>query len=158
MSFYIESSHDEEVLEQCARMMSKSQPWITLKRGFNDCIEALHGCDKEVYIIKCDGELLGFSALQMGGVFKGYIQSICIATHVQGKGIGTALLKFCEERIFKVSPNAFICVSSFNVDAARLYYRLGYKKIGELTDFIVRGHDEFLLRKTVGPSSEFISV
>ena len=50
-----------------------------------------------------------------------------------------------------------MCVSSFNVDARRLYQRLGYKVVGELTDYIVRGHSEFLLRKTVGPLAGFSS-
>ena len=39
--------------------------------------------------------------------------------------------------------------------ARRLYERLGYKVIGELTDSIVRGHSEFLLRKTLGPLTGF---
>jgi ribosomal protein S18 acetylase RimI-like enzyme len=50
-----------------------------------------------------------------------------------------------------------MCVSSFNVDAKRLYERLGYKVVGELTDYIVRGHSELLLRKTVGPMTAFRS-
>jgi ribosomal protein S18 acetylase RimI-like enzyme len=48
-------------------------------------------------------------------------------------------------------------VSSFNRDAQRLYERLGYKVVGELTDYIVRGHSEFLLRKTLGPLTGFSS-
>lgn len=35
--------------------------------------------------------------------------------------------------------------------ASRMYERLGYQLVGELTDYIVRGHSEFLLRKTLGP-------
>lgn len=41
------------------------------------------------------------------------------------------------------------------IDATRLYERLGYKVVGELTDYIVRGHSEVLLRKTVGPLTGF---
>ena len=44
-----------------------------------------------------------------------------------------------------------MCVSSFNGGARRLYERLGYEVVGELTDYIVQGHSEILLRKTVGP-------
>ena len=80
-----------------------------------------------------------------------------VAEHARGNGIGTQLLQFCEERIFNVSPNVFICVSSFNSGAQRLYYKLGYQKIGELKDFIVHGHSEILLRKTIGPSSGFVA-
>jgi [ribosomal protein S18]-alanine N-acetyltransferase len=46
-------------------------------------------------------------------------------------------------------------VSSFNQGARRLYERLGYNVVGELTDYIVEGHSEILLRKTVGPMATF---
>jgi ribosomal protein S18 acetylase RimI-like enzyme len=46
------------------------------------------------------------------------------------------------------------CVSSFNHGARRLYERLGYHVVGELTDYIVEGYSEILLRKTRGPLTE----
>jgi hypothetical protein len=49
-----------------------------------------------------------------------------------------------------------MCVSSFNHDARRLYQRLGYQAVGELIDYIVRGHSEILLRKTLGPLTGFV--
>ena len=51
----------------------------------------------------------------------------------------------------------FICVSSFNPGARRLYERLGYQVVGELPDYMVRGHSEILLRKTTGPLAEHAS-
>jgi hypothetical protein len=36
-----------------------------------------------------------------------------------------------------------------------LYERLGYRFVGEIPDYIVRGHSEILLRKTLGPLREF---
>jgi [ribosomal protein S18]-alanine N-acetyltransferase len=91
----------------------------------------------------------------MTGAFVGYIQTICIDPSQRGQGLGSRLLEFAEQRILQVSPNVFMCVSSFNLDARRLYERLGYKVVGELTDYIVRGHSEILLRKTVGPLTGF---
>ena len=52
---------------------------------------------------------------------------------------------------FRESPNVFLCVSSFNKEAQRLYKRLGYRKVGELKDYVVKGHSEFLMRKSIGP-------
>jgi ribosomal protein S18 acetylase RimI-like enzyme len=49
------------------------------------------------------------------------------------------------------TANVFMCVSSFNIEAKRLYIRLGYEVVGELRDYIVAGHSEILLRKTIGP-------
>jgi ribosomal-protein-alanine N-acetyltransferase len=65
--------------------------------------------------------------------------------------MGTRLLHFCEERIRKISPNIFICVSSFNKGAMKLYYEYGFKLVGELNDFVREGFTELLLRKTYGP-------
>jgi ribosomal protein S18 acetylase RimI-like enzyme len=49
----------------------------------------------------------------------------------------------------------FICVSSFNPRAQRFYRRLGYEVIGELKDYIVDGHSEILLRKSIGSLTAF---
>ena len=49
----------------------------------------------------------------------------------------------------------FLLVSSFNASAQGFHQRLGYQKIGEITDATIRGHSEFMMRKTMGPVSEF---
>ncbi|MEA2338755.1 MAG: hypothetical protein QOE82_2762, partial [Thermoanaerobaculia bacterium] len=46
--------------------------------------------------------------------------------------------------------------SSINPRARQLYERLGYKLVGELDDYITRGHSEFLMRKSVGALDEFL--
>ena len=46
-------------------------------------------------------------------------------------------------------------MNTFNTDAQRLYERLGYQRVGELTDYIVAGYSEILLRKTIGPLTSF---
>ena len=56
-------------------------------------------------------------------------------------------MRHAEERIFRESPNVFLC--------RRLYERLGYTLVGELTDYIVAGHAELLYRKTIGPIGAF---
>ena len=156
MKFYIEQITDENVLEHCALMMSQTEPWITLKRDLSQCHQSLHGNDKEIHVsLDSQKKLLGFIVLQMNGAFKGYIQSICVSPLVQGSGIGSALISHAEKRIFTVSPNVFMLVSSFNEKAARLYSRLGFEKIGTLRNFVVDGYDEFLLRKTIGSLHSF---
>ena len=73
----------------------------------------------------------------------------------RNRGIGTNLIRFAEKRILREAPNVFICVSSFNKGAERLYRRLGYEVVGELRDYVVAGHSETLLRKTIAPLSGF---
>ena len=145
------------MLDQCALMMSETEPWVTLKRDLDGCKEAMRGDYKEVYVAMDDEKLLGFIVLQMAGAFKGYIQSICVSPDMRSSGLGTALIRFAEERIFSISPNVFMLVSAFNEKAASLYFRLGYEKIGTLKNFVIDGLDEFLLRKTIGSLKDFSS-
>ena len=151
----IELTINENMLDKCALLMSKSEPWLTLNRDLESCKDAMRGDNKEVFIGIENSELIGFAVLQIKGTFKGYIQSILIKSSHQGKGFGSTILKYCEERIFQISPNVFICVSSFNAEAERLYLKLDYTKVGDLNNFVVRGHSETLLRKTIGSLSEF---
>jgi len=155
MSISIKQTSDEEILKACAAMMCASEPWITLQRNYADCLESTQGDYKEIFVATENNTLLGFIILQMAGTFKGYIQTICVSPEARGKGVGTQLIKHAENRIFNISPNVFMCVSSFNSEAAKLYTQLGYEKIGELKDFILKGYSEILLRKSIGTLSEF---
>lgn len=146
---------NEKDISLCAKTMSETDPWITLKRDYNTCVTFLSDSSREVYGGFLDDEITGFIVIVMEGAFRGYIQTICVTPEWRSKGIGSKLIDFAEERIFKESPNVFICVSSFNKNARKLYERLGYEMIGELKNYIVSGHSEFLLRKTTGPLSEF---
>ena len=135
----------------CAKMMSKSDPWITFKMDYDQCQKAFEGDCKEIYVLEFENGIAGFVIIQICGSFKGYIQTICIDDMYRNKGFGKKLLQFCEERVLKISPNIFICVSSFNKGAIKLYYELGFKLVGELNNFVKDGFTELLLRKTFGP-------
>ena len=139
----------------CARMMSSSEPWMTLERSFEQCLDLLENPSREVYVAVDGNQVLGFVILNMAGAFTGYIQTICVVEHERSRGIGRMLVEFAERRIFRDSPNVFLCVSSFNPRARALYERLGYQLIGELKDYIVAGHSELLYRKTIAPIRDF---
>jgi len=140
---------------ECARMMAASEPWITLRRDRAAALAVLTDPQRETYGAFRDGRLAGFVVLVMRGAFIGYIQSVCVAPGLRGQGIGGRLMRFAEERILRETPNVFLCVSSFNPDARRLYERLGYEVVGELRDYIVAGHAEILMRKSTGPLTQF---
>ncbi len=139
----------------CAKMMAESEPWLTLRRSLEASIRTLQDPDKEVYVLEDDDEILGFVVVDLRGPFPGYLQTVCVRSGDRGEGHGERLITFAEERIFRDSPNVFMCVSTFNPDAKRLYERLGYTVVGEMPDYIVQGHGEILLRKTQGPWSAF---
>lgn len=141
--------------EACARMMAESEPWITLKRGYNESLEIISDPSREVYLAVIDGEIAGFVVLEMSGAFVGYVKSICVSPRWRGRGVGGRLMSFAEERVFSEAPNMFLCVSDFNEGALRFYERLGYEAVGELRDYIVPGRSEILMRKSIAPLAHF---
>lgn len=144
-----------EEAQLCARMMADSEPWITLKRAYEESLALLQDPSREVYVVSRGGPVLGFLILNMAGAFSGYVQTICVAPEERSRGIGSHLLRFAEERVFRESPNVFLCVSDFNPRARSLYEKLGYRMVGELKDYVVSGRSEYLMRKTIGPKRGF---
>jgi ribosomal-protein-alanine N-acetyltransferase len=146
---------DDEV-RVCAEIMVTSDPWVTLGRTMDQAVAILRDRDvQEIYVAVHDGAVVGFVILVLKGAFIGYIRTVAVHADWRSRGLGRRLVWFAEERIFRDSPNVFLCVSSFNARARALYERLGYETVGELHDYIVRGHSEWLMRKTLGPLAEF---
>lgn len=142
-------------LHWCATLMASNEPWITLQRNYDHSITLLKDPRSEVYLFSQEDKRIGFIMIKLRGAFTGYIQTIVFVSAVRSKGIGEAAIRYIESEIFKVSPNVFICVSSFNTGARKLYLRLGYSEVGLLKDYIIKGYDEVLMRKTIGPLNDF---
>jgi len=151
----IERMKTEAQARACARLMASSEPWITLRRDETGAMRNLYHPAAEVYVAEEKSTVIGFIVLTMQGPFRGYIATVGVVPERRGQGLGSRLIRFAEERILREAPNVFLCVSSFNSRAQNLYRRLGYERIGELRDFIVPGHAEILMRKTVAPLTEF---
>lgn len=147
----IKKLESKDEAEACARIIAESDPWKKLKFSYEECLQSFSEQLLEFYIAVEKNTTIGFISIQMEGAFTGYIKRICIHPGWRGKGIGTKLMHFAEDRIFSVKPNVFICVSSFNLKAKELYLKLGYEVIGEIKDYIVSGYSEIILRKTKGP-------
>lgn len=139
---------------ECAALMAASDPWRTLGQDYESLLRTVRLPGRERYVAHVDGRFVGFLLLNLQGTFAGYIQTVGLAPEFRGQGHGEKLIAFAEQRILRDHQNVFLCVSSFNQVARRLYARLGYHEVGELTDFLVQGHSEFLLRKTIGPLSD----
>jgi ribosomal-protein-alanine N-acetyltransferase len=137
--------------EWAANVMAGSEPWITLGAGYERSLGLLANDARERYLATVSGNRAGFLIISMQGAFVGYIQLVGVAPGFRGQGVGSALIEFAEKRIFRETPNVFICVSDFNQQAQGFYAKLGYRPVGELRDFIIAGHSEILLRKTIGP-------
>jgi len=146
---------DEAEARFCAAFLVASEPWLTLGLTFEQALQRLTDPTREIHVAIQKEQIVGMLILFLDGTLKGYIQTIAIHPEWRSRGIGTQMIEFAEQRIFRISPNVFLCVSSFNLEAQKFYERLGYQRVGELTDFVVKGFSEFLMRKTRGPLRDF---
>src|SRR4051812_46745573 len=117
-----------------AHLMCDSEPWITLGRTFENTYAAVTNPASEGHVAGDEGagvtEVIGLVLLAMNvPLIKGYIGALAVHPAHRGRGVGTALVRFAEERTFVVSPNLFLTVSSFNPGARRLYERLGFVEV-----------------------------
>ena len=146
---------DQSEAEFCAGFIVSSDPWLTLRLPYHHALQRLCDPAREVYLAQVKDQIAGVLILHLGGSFSGYIQTLAVHPVWRNRGVGTKLVQFAEQRMFRESPNVFLCVSSFNDRAQKLYQRLGYERAGELPDYVVKGYSEILMRKTRGPLSDF---
>jgi [ribosomal protein S18]-alanine N-acetyltransferase len=132
----------------CARLMSDSDPWVTLGRGYKDCLARCRHPEYELWIAREEaGVPLGFILLHPRGVAGSpYVASVAVAPEARGRGAGTELMALAEKR-WPEARHLFLCVSSFNAGARRLYERLGFRAVGTLEDYVIEGADEILMHK-----------
>src|SRR2546430_2016248 len=135
MNYTLQKLNSENDLKECAEMQSTSQPWSTLKITYERSLDGLNARYADVYVAKNKNELLGFIILRTQGAFVPYIQTVCIKEKYRGHGLGSKLIRDIEKIYFEKYPNIFMCVSSFNENAKKLYQKLGYEIIGELKDY-----------------------
>ena len=139
----------EEDQEWCARLMERSEPWVTLGQDLELCRQKVARAGTELFVAEggAGRELAGFILLVAYG-FAGspYINSIAVASEARGRGVGADMLRFAEKH-FAGRQHLFLLVSSFNVRAQAFYRREGYEYFGELKDYIVPGHSELIFWK-----------
>jgi ribosomal protein S18 acetylase RimI-like enzyme len=107
----------------------------------------------QIAIARHRGRVVGFVWFRLDGTFdhSGYVRWIAVARDSRARGIGRALMRYAEERIFRKGPNVFLMVSEFNRRAQGFYRRQGYTKVGAVDDYVASGITERLYRKTRGP-------
>ena len=133
--------------EWCARLMSSSEPWITLLRGLKESRALLRRTGVELFVGREGRHRLGFILVQPYGLAGSpYVASLAVIAGARSRGVGARLMAFAEQR-FAPRRHLFLCVSSFNRRAQHFYRRLGYSRVAEFADYIVDGHSEVLMYK-----------
>jgi ribosomal-protein-alanine N-acetyltransferase len=122
--------------EWSAKLMASSEPWLTLGRDFATCLAYCRDPQFVVLIARRVGARCGFLLLHPTGSISA----------VRGQGVGSELLD-AAERWFPKARHMFLCVSSFNTRARKLYERRGYTSVGEFPDYVIDGASEILMHK-----------
>ena len=134
--------------EWAASVMAGSEPWITLGRSLESCLEICRRPEYQVFVARQGRQLCGFVVLVRRGVAGSpYIASIAVAEGSRGSGVGSRLLEFAEDLFRATARHIFLCVSSFNLRARALYERRGYEAVGEFKDYVIDGASEILMHK-----------
>jgi ribosomal protein S18 acetylase RimI-like enzyme len=127
--------------------MSSTDPWRKFGRDYATCLARLRRPEYAILLAQRASANCGFLFLHPNGVAGSpYIASIVTTAEVRGQGVGSALLD-AAERWIPDARHIFLCVSSFNADARRLYQRRGYSQVGEFPDYVVDGASEILMLK-----------
>ena len=138
----------------CAELMASSEPWTTLGISMDHIMDTLNDPLHEVHAAYIEEEIVGTIVIHAPGSFSAYLKNITVKPEWRGQKLGEKMMEFIENEVFSTYKNLFLCVSSFNKDAQRFYRKMGYEKIGELKDYLVEGHDEILMRKSIAPIVE----
>ncbi len=140
----------------CASLMLAIPLWaryrMTPERARATFADVREGSSSGV-VAEDDGRIIGFLVYRVRGTFvhSGYILDVGVAPDAQNRGVGRQLMDAAEADIFRHGPNVFLMVSAFNTGAQRFYEERGYRRVGEIPDYVRRGITEILYRKTLGP-------
>jgi [ribosomal protein S18]-alanine N-acetyltransferase len=139
---------NEQEKDLAAGLLSGSEPWITLGITLDQCYRNCHDPEFLVFIAYLKNEPGGIIIIDPRGIAGSpYVKSIAVFPEFRGQGIGKRLLLFAEELFRKESKHIFICVSSFNLQARKLYEKCGFEAVGEFKDYIINGASEILMHK-----------
>ncbi|OFY62917.1 MAG: hypothetical protein A2Y71_04895 [Bacteroidetes bacterium RBG_13_42_15] len=145
----IHAASDREK-EMAANLLSDSEPWITLRIGLDQCRKNCYDPEYQLYIAYSENKPSGIILIDLRGVAGSpYIKSIAVWPDYRGSGIGSALLSFAEDLFRGKARFIFICVSSFNHRARKLYEKYGFQAVGEFRDYIIEGASEILMQKRI---------
>ena len=132
-----------------ARLMSESEPWLTLGRALEQCHSYLATTsDSELLIAHDDDAPAGFLLARPRG-FAGspYVAAIAVGPAQRSRGVGSALLRHVEARYVPPARHIFLLCSTFNLRAQRLYARHGYARVGEIPAYVIASANELIFHK-----------
>ncbi len=105
------------------------------KEGEDRIKQILTTPNSHTWVAKCGDKVIGFIGVLKGEQYNS-IEAVHILPEFQGKGIGTKLIKKALEWLGNNKPVSLEVVT-YNINAQRLYYRLGFKKQSDTTCYTI---------------------
>lgn len=136
---------------KAAEILAGSEPWVTAcetRQNFEQLLQSSVG-QGVLYVAEEQSNLAALVYFYSEPIFLlgGYIRFLAVRSEMRRRGIGRQLMGFVERKVFGRASNIYVCVSSFNEPARRFFEKLGYSKVGEVSDLIVAGQSEWIFRK-----------
>lgn len=86
-----------------------------------------------LYLVKLDGVYVGFAHLGNRGANIDWLEDLFVLPEYQNKGIGSQTITLLEEEVKKYSESLYIEVAARNLNAMKLYRRMGYDCLNTIT-------------------------
>lgn len=136
--------------ETLAPLLANIDPWA--RYGYTvaalTSFLATEEADAPRYAIAVDRAIAGAVSIRKNWLRGPYLQFLGILPPYQNQGIGRSVLNWFEKQARETSAqNLWVAASEFNVRALSFYERHGYARVAVLTDLVVEGSSEILLRK-----------
>lgn len=142
--------------DEAAKILGTSlaaiDPWARAKRTpehFTTFFAAKDDAGARRYQILADGRLAGAIVVRSPWLSGSYLQLLGMLPGSEGQGVGSVTLDWLVAQAQEHGKfrNVWLCVSSFNTEAQRLYRAHGFEKAALLDDLAIVGIDELLMRK-----------
>ena len=78
-----------------------------------------------------------------------YLHMLAVSPAFQNQGIGKSIMDAYEKERLEEGDKLFLMVAEWNVGAKRLYERIGYTALGEISDFYKKDQIEILMMKSI---------
>jgi ribosomal protein S18 acetylase RimI-like enzyme len=125
-------------------------PWVVMKYPA-DAMERFLATESDTisrYRVAIGTETAGVVSVRYPWLKGPYLELLALFPRFQGAGLGTRILVWLEQETVRLEArNLWVCASSFNHGALRLYERYGFQRVATLPNLVVDGYEEILLRK-----------
>lgn len=140
---------NHEHLKDCEKILLKSSigdHYFQKEGSARKAIE--EGLDQgTLFVAIAEGVCTGFMFYMKNGAFHSfpYLHLIVVKEEYRSKGIGKELIDYFEN--ISDGDKFFLVVGDFNLEAKRLYEKIGYRKVGEISGLYREGITEYIMMK-----------